>query len=469
MILKRNPEVRPPEILEDVNPSFVDNLLSNELRQLDFKTRDEIQEEVHGVRKLARQETPELIETSLAQLQEEIDQIPQKDEYDEAQQYPQTYVNTEAFRLKMLRSELFNPKAAAIRLVKFLEFMKEYYGPELLTRPPRFSDLGTEELDLLKAGGQQILPCRDRSGRRIAIFIGGHGLGYRVYTRLKLDAFFAWQMSEDETDQKDGAILVTWATSETIDVQGDPEDRRESARFFACMPCRLVACHICIPREPVFRFLTSLILMTLGRDGRKATRVHSGTPTELLYALMTFGIPADQMPVTSTGTIKTKKHLQWLKFLIAKEAAELNGEEFDGINCPGVNDVLFSLGRQTWCHPGYAMFRGMLEAHYLRRNSSHSSEEKTAITWEIVEEVEQKGGRFLIRDSRGWWVQIKDRNVIRGKVALAFRNHNKRVLARNHCQEEESPIAITFGERDSKRLKSDGHCCVDFREDGCIF
>lgn len=66
MFLKK--EEQPPEILGDVNPDYVDSLLSEELRQLDFKTRDEIQEEVHGVRSLARQETPELIERSLKKL-----------------------------------------------------------------------------------------------------------------------------------------------------------------------------------------------------------------------------------------------------------------------------------------------------------------------------------------------------------------------------------------------------------------
>lgn len=184
---------------------------------------------------------------------------------------------------------------------------------------------------------------------------------------------------------------------------------------------------------------------------------------------MTFGIPAEQLPLTSSGIIKTKFHLQWLKFLEAKEKAEERGEVFDGIDCPGINDVLFSLGRQTWCHPGYAMFRGLLETHHPRHNAASSMEEKLAITWEIVEEVEKKGGRFLIRDPKGWWVQIKDRNVIRGKVALAFRNHSKRVVARTNCQVEESDMTMTFGERDAKRLKSDSNCCIGFVRDGCGF
>jgi hypothetical protein len=185
MLFGQKQKHRPPEILGDVDPAYVDTLLSDELRQLDFKTRDEIQEELHGVRTLAREETSEMIETALIQLQKELDNIPLKKAYDESQMHTYTYVNSRAFRIKMLRGDLFDEKAAAIRIVKFLEFMKDYYGPEILIRPPRLSDLGEEEMELLKAGGMQMLPCRDRSGRKMFIIIGGHGLGYSVYSRVR--------------------------------------------------------------------------------------------------------------------------------------------------------------------------------------------------------------------------------------------------------------------------------------------
>lgn len=107
-----------------------------------------------------------------------------KKAYNESQQHLDTYVNSKAFRMKILRADLFDEAAAAMRLVKRLEFMKEYYGSEVLRRPPRSSDLGKEELELLKSGGMQVLPCRDRSGRRMVICMGGHGHEYKVFTRV---------------------------------------------------------------------------------------------------------------------------------------------------------------------------------------------------------------------------------------------------------------------------------------------
>ena len=49
--------------------SAVDNMLSKELNQLSVKDRNALVEEIHGVRSLAPEETPELIATRLMQFQ----------------------------------------------------------------------------------------------------------------------------------------------------------------------------------------------------------------------------------------------------------------------------------------------------------------------------------------------------------------------------------------------------------------
>ena len=185
------------DLLSDIDPTYVDTLLANELSQMDFKTRDEVQEELHGVRNLAKEETPEMIEKSMRRLDDELRNIPRKEAYDESQQHPNTYVNTHEFRLKFLRAEVFDEKATAKRIVLFLDMMKEYYGPEALVRPPRMSDLGKAEMELLRSGGEQILPSCDRSGRRVLIFIGAHGKGYSVYSRV----CFGHECCEFEFDQ----------------------------------------------------------------------------------------------------------------------------------------------------------------------------------------------------------------------------------------------------------------------------
>ena len=125
----------------------------------------------------------ELREKSLVLLSEALDDIKDKLAYDEAQRMATeegstTFVNDEAFRLRFLRAEQFRPKQAAERMIRNLDLLYRYVGPEGLKRPIRLSDLDESSLSLLKAGSFQLLPCRDRSGRRIVVRIGPLGLDF---------------------------------------------------------------------------------------------------------------------------------------------------------------------------------------------------------------------------------------------------------------------------------------------------
>ena len=125
----------------------------------------------------------ELREKSLVLLSEALDDIKDKLAYDEAQRMATeegsiTFVNDEAFRLRFLRAEQFRPKQAAERMIRNLDLLFRYVGPEGLKRPIRLSDLDEPSLSLLKAGSFQLLPCRDRSGRRIVVRIGPLGLDF---------------------------------------------------------------------------------------------------------------------------------------------------------------------------------------------------------------------------------------------------------------------------------------------------
>ena len=84
------------------------------------------------------------------------------------------YVQDRDFRLKFLRANLFDTYKAALNFTRYLEVINKYFGPEALTRPLLFSDLGEPELDLVRCGHLQLLPTRDRSGRRVWNAFGLH-------------------------------------------------------------------------------------------------------------------------------------------------------------------------------------------------------------------------------------------------------------------------------------------------------
>ena len=174
----------------EIHDQTPDALLAYELNQLSFQERNTINEEVHGVHNSYPEETPKLLHDSLIQLEQEIQKIKHKPAYELAQEKygisnsntntnttlnPNptgkhgggTYVNTDTFRLIFLRCEIFNTKKAAVRIIAFLELSYEFCGEFSLYRTILLSDFDSKGLKLLKTGVVQILPGRDRSGRRV--------------------------------------------------------------------------------------------------------------------------------------------------------------------------------------------------------------------------------------------------------------------------------------------------------------
>jgi hypothetical protein len=179
----------------------LNNLIAQDFNKLSFHDRNAINEEIHGVSSLSPEETPEMVADAVHRLSLGIDDIVHKPAYNKNQQWNSnsstmgidciqsvynynvdtlsagthsTYVNTLEFRLRFLRADLFDAKKAAKRLVKFLEMVMELYdgNEELLRRPIVLNDLKSkEEKDYMKLGNHQLLPFRDRSGRRVIAMV----------------------------------------------------------------------------------------------------------------------------------------------------------------------------------------------------------------------------------------------------------------------------------------------------------
>lgn len=163
----------------------MDVLLANELRQLALEEREAMCEEIHGVNTLAVPETPELLAERLAEMEEALcgcgtTTTGGGDAYGEALMLGSQYVHDPALRLMFLRAERFNATKAALRLVNFLQLIRDYLGPEYLVRRPwLLSSFTPDELKVLKRGSFQLFPGRDRSGRRISGVVG-NDVGDRI-------------------------------------------------------------------------------------------------------------------------------------------------------------------------------------------------------------------------------------------------------------------------------------------------
>jgi len=226
---------------------------------------------------------------------------------------------------------LFNAKKAAIRLAKYLELAYELYGEEALRRPLRIDDLNSkEEIEVMNAGHTQLLPFRDRSGRRILAIHGD--LSSSTTSLLSRSALskgpamkvllYLWStLMEDVDAQRKGLVLVFWprhvdrhitqshlqqdeATNTTMRTKKKNKNTKrmkrktnefkynnsnaESAlvpdadsssmgkRFFEAIPIRMCSFHFCLPDTPFFRMIRHIFLLILGENYRTRVKAHQG-------------------------------------------------------------------------------------------------------------------------------------------------------------------------------------------------
>jgi len=384
------------EQYNNYNPQDVEDLLSKELLELNVKDRNDIQEEIHGVKCLAIDETPQMISMSLRLLTIELDgsnsnsntnsnAVEEMFAYRLARQFP--YVHSIEFRLKFLRCELFHIQRTALRIINYLKLLLEYFGIDALRRPLQLGDLSKDEIRLFRQGRLQFLPFRDRSGRRIlSIFSNEETLEADKSTKCRIIAYLGQAATEDVETQKQGIVLVMWLSSASLSVRNNGSSfRTMSSDPYKCTCVRFSAIHVCTPDTPLYRLFRSVIIMK-GFGNQTSTRArvrfHTGAPIELRYKLVGFGIPTENIPISWTGTMKLTNFRQWMIVrrlledvhestsssspsqhynhqLIQTPAGEFSIA--DVVECPALNDILFRQGTALRSHPGNVRFRSYIE------------------------------------------------------------------------------------------------------------
>lgn len=352
------------------------------------------------------------------------------------------YVNDPEFLLLFLRRDRFVVRKAAARLANFMELVYELWGEVSLTEKIWQSQayLDSFEREVLRTGTMQCLQGRDRAGRRILGNFADDNSKLSVENRLRLSMYCVMAVLEDVETQKNGAVAITmWHNVSMDDFQKRGQCHK---RISDSLPIRFSAIHFCLPHENQFaatdtnvrrmpnpqllRLLKAMFVMSIGAELRAHLRVHIGSTVECMYALQSFGILAEQIPVnTTTGKVKTKQHHKWLDLKLQKEKALKENKIFNKIECPMIRDVLFGRGWPIMKHPGNVMLRNIIDSKLEEYQNEKTKRGKTLIAYSVVCMVKQKGrgGRFLKEDS-GWWVEVSN-DMARQKVSIAFRDARK--------------------------------------------
>jgi len=473
---------------DEATPSYVDKLYLEELQGLSAQHRDMVQEEIHGVHTCAVSEDEEKIVEGLKRLDEEIRAIRQEllvcpDQVSSIWAYLAveeencsassastnarnrilySYIFHRDFRLKFLRADLFDAEKAAHRYLRCVECLLNYYGSYALQRPLMYDDLGKECQDAAKAGYGQILPSRDRAGRLIVVCQAPLDKSRRKSMAIivKLFIYLFQVVSEDIETQKRGVIFIFSTNNDALELLSDPASKKEYSMYREGSPVRRSCTHFCLPENnPKMSIIRSVIMMAMPREERIRTRIHmEGLTTETQYTLMTFGIPVSELPITSTGAIKIKHHMQWIKTRKAIDASRMKSleesynnkmqlqqkqhqlqaitsqqlfcvdfctypptfDEFlehhgkEPIIHPLINDVLFSKGGKNVTHYGNIEFTDLMKRslmEYVSGTPVQNRKMRKAIRQTIVDEVQARGGRFLTLDKNlpgGYcWTEIE--------------------------------------------------------------
>jgi hypothetical protein len=163
---KRAMEDVPANVAEEDN---IDSLIAGALNQLSINEREDVYQEMHGVDDKVN-ETPEMLQTSMIALHTELETFKHHNyreglAFNTAEAMSRKYVHDPFLRIKFLRSEKFDAKKSAERMIKFFDTKMELFGKEKLCKDITLDDLDTDDMALLKSGSLQLLPTRDRSGR----------------------------------------------------------------------------------------------------------------------------------------------------------------------------------------------------------------------------------------------------------------------------------------------------------------
>ena len=195
-----------------------------------------------------------------------------------------SYIRSFWFCIKFLRCELFDIQKSVDRYLSCIDFLVDYFGVFALERPLFLDDLNKEEHKLLKEGQVQLMPSRDRSGRRVVVFLGSYGYGYSHMNRFRIIMYMMGQVASDDVCTQKNGLVVTYSRHSTNTVREIVEygpHQTECNRWIDSVPVRISAFHCFLPDD----ITRGMILNMIGKRTRLITRIHTGAFYDDMFVL----------------------------------------------------------------------------------------------------------------------------------------------------------------------------------------
>jgi hypothetical protein len=169
---------------QKTSDNTVEALISKSYYELAHEERNDSLNDIHGISKLT-EETPEMIQDLLNVLDMELARIEEKPAYELAMSICHEYVSNETFRIMFLRSDDYDAKKSACRMVLHFQSKLELFGRDKLTKTITLSDFEDHEIEGFKSGYLQPLLHTDRGGRLVLFGIANMvPTNFSLYTRV---------------------------------------------------------------------------------------------------------------------------------------------------------------------------------------------------------------------------------------------------------------------------------------------
>jgi hypothetical protein len=167
-----------------------------------------------------------------------------------------------------------------------------------------------------------------------------------------------------------------------------------------------------------------------------------GTAQEVLYELITYGIPRAIIPIDCDNNIMLTHFQSWFAMQAEKERvsssiamdpsssssscslSHCSGPTLQDVIVPGQFDVLMGRGKVIEDSSGNNHLRFLISAHYSKYDQAARVEKSAICSW-IRGLIHQKGGRFLKKGGNNAWSEIPEPKAIE-KISHAFRNYRSR-------------------------------------------
>jgi len=400
----------------------IDSYIANALNALSLQERNAVYHELHGVSEEV-EETPTFMKQKFLEFESEWTHRCKSLASDAAIRIAMSLspdlIHDTKFRLMFLRSENFRVPKAVHRMIQFFEVKLYLFGRDRLVKNITLDDLDRNDRDSLDSGFLQLLPIRDRAGRAILVLMLQHQT-YKVPENMTRALFYICMAGlEDEATQRKGFTVIVYNVGDFNPRNTDLRTVSQGGWLICAMPTKTCSLHHCFS-DPKVRSIINFSMRFFSNDTRAKCKVHFGTGLECVYALMTYGIPPDILPVnTADGIeIKRKNHVKWLRMRKEQEASSHIEDVHTRIVVPANIDILFGRGKVYREHLGNLKMVDILEKN-LARYESAGLKEKSAVISEVTQEIKNQGARFVKMESYTW--KEVDDKLAKEKVSHGFR------------------------------------------------